>query len=130
MANGRMEIVLAIEPESSVDNERLEMMTNRLRDELRELDINSIDHVSTGPPPKDSMAGDMIALGQLFINVMPIILPSLIDLIRDWIGRNKDAGITIKINDDTMELKGSPTDKEIVVLKAFIERHMALPESK
>ncbi len=87
--------------------EELDKMTRNLLAELRETHVESVNLVSTGQAPAGSK-GDPITIGQLAIEVLPAVIPSVIALIQAWVMRGQ--GRIVKFKGSGIEFEGSPEE--------------------
>ncbi len=81
-ANLRLQIEAA-----DADAEELAGLAYQLRNEIRNLDVESVELTSGGPAPKGTMAGGAVIPGALTIALRPPTLPSLVDLLMHWLAR-------------------------------------------
>jgi len=97
--------------------EDLDKMTRNLLKELRETDVESANLVSIGNAPAGAK-GDPMTIGTLAITALPIVLPTVIDMIRVWATRGQ--GRTVKFKGKGIEFEGSP--EELQKLLATLEK--------
>jgi len=87
--------------------EELDKLTRNLLSELKETDVESATLMSIGSAPEGSK-GDPITIGTLAITALPIVLPSVIDVIKGWASRGK--GRIVKFKGKGIEFEGSPEE--------------------
>jgi len=104
-----------IDSESS--EEELDKMTRNLLSELQDTHVESVNLVSIGTAPEGSK-GDPLTIGTLAMTALPIVLPGVIDTIKDWVSRGK--GRTVKFKGKGIEFEGSP--EELQKLLKSLER--------
>jgi len=90
--------------DGDASEEDLDKMTRNLLSELRESDVESINLVSIGQAPEGSK-GDPITIGTLAMTALPVVLPGVIDMIKDWASRGR--GRTVKFKGKGIEFEGS-----------------------
>lgn len=95
--------------DSNATEEELDSMTRNLLSDLRETDIESANLVSLGTVPEGS-TGDPIIIGTLAMTALPVVLPSVIDMIKDRVNRGQSR--TVKFKGKGIEFEGSPEDLE------------------
>ena len=89
---------------------------------MRDLQVESVGLATKGSSPKGTKAGEAIALGALAVQVLPPLLPKLLDFLRAWLLRGGDRKLRIKtqVGDQSVEvevpLSMSPSD-----LKGFVD---------
>jgi hypothetical protein len=93
--------------DSEATEEDLDQVTRNLLAELKETDIESASLVSIGTAPEGSK-GDPITIGTLAMTALPVVLPGVIDLIKDWATRGQ--GRTVKFKGKGIEFEGSPEE--------------------
>jgi len=94
---------------SDATEEDIDRMTRQLLSELREMDIESAELAKGGPAPAGSK-GDPIAIGNIALEILPSILPSVIGLVQAWAARGQ--GRTVKFKARGIEFEGSPEEFE------------------
>ncbi len=70
-----------------VDKNELADLERRLRGEIEQLDVESVQPVKGGDIPKGAMAGEWYEIGVLSIKMATAVLPPLILLIKSWLER-------------------------------------------
>jgi hypothetical protein len=119
------EVIVTIEPDASADAEELEHLSTRLREELRELDIDSIDAVDAGPAPAGAK-GNAMAIGSLALTLAPIVIPPLINLLQSWLSRHEHANLTLENKDgEKLSISGNPTKEQQEVIASWLSRQQA-----
>jgi len=98
--------------DNDATEEELDKMTRNLLSDLQETDIESANLVSIGTAPEGSK-GDPLTIGTLAMTALPIVLPGVIDMIKDWANRGK--GRTVKFKGKGIEFEGSPEELEKVL---------------
>jgi len=91
-------------PEALPDD--VDTMTRRLREELNDLDLESVALVR-GDAPAGTKSGDAVTLGALAITLLPSLLPKLIEFIQAWSlrGQNRTVKIKANVGDRSIELE-------------------------
>jgi len=101
----------------------LDARTRTLRDELDELDLQSLTLArSPGAAPAGTKSAEAITLGALAITVLPSVLPRLMEFIQAWSLRGQGRSVKIKANigERSIEVEYSPGTSE-AALKDLIE---------
>jgi hypothetical protein len=102
------------------DTEEVAELTSRLRDELLELDVDSVTRPST-PAPRNSK-GDALAWAELVV-ALSGSLPVLIGAVRSWRGRQREATITIECAGDRLTLSDATPEQQDELVDAWLARH-------
>ena len=87
-------VALSVEGDDPVE---LDELTRQLREEVNELDVDSVEQVSAGPAPGGTKAVDMAVLGQLAVTLAPTLVPSLFDLLKSWVERKPSTPVKITV---------------------------------
>jgi len=101
----------------------LDALTRRLRDELEDLDLQSVSLVKTGRDlPAGAKAAEAVTLGALAITLLPGVLPKLVEFIQAWSLRGQNRTVKIKMNsgDRSVELEYSAGTSE-AALKELVD---------
>jgi hypothetical protein len=82
---------------ADADAETLARITTGLRAELLELDVDTVERRSAGPPPEGSKAGEAFAAGALLVAVAPSIVDGVMAVLSSWLSR-QPADVTVEID--------------------------------
>jgi hypothetical protein len=102
-----LHLSLYIEPGDAVDDDELDRITRRLRAEIQTLDVESVELLREESVPKGTKSAEAVTLGALVMAVLPVTVPPLLSLVKDWLERSKDRKVKIKT-----EVKGRPVELE------------------
>lgn len=107
------------------DEEYAEEQLQHLIAELSELDLDSIDRVTQGPPPPGSRSTGAVQLGALLLGLggSGALLPVLAAVVQDWLNRRRSGSIRLKIGEDEIELTGATDEVQQRALEEFLRRH-------
>jgi hypothetical protein len=111
---------------ASDDEEELERSTHQLREELMDLNLESVDLMKKGNPPKGSKAGEeVVSWGSLLVSLAASggALPSLIGTVQSWLSRKESQKITMQIGADKLEMTGISNEQQDKLIDAWINRH-------
>lgn len=125
MSDNRTQVVLNINAEESVRDEELETITQQLRNELLETDVESVAFLRSGEAPEGSRAGDPVTLGTLLVTLAASggVFTTLINAIQGWLGRGEKRSITLEIDGDKLSITGSSSEEEKQLINHWINRH-------
>jgi hypothetical protein len=114
MAEKIMQASLAINAGPEADAKELERLTRQLREELLELDLESVDLLRGGKAPEKAKVGDPISWGTILLTLAASggVITSLINLLQSWLKRHERSNLTLEIQGDRLELKGIPISSE------------------
>jgi hypothetical protein len=116
--------------EEGADEERLEMLTGFLRQELLQGDVDDVTALrARQPPPADARAFDVIAVGGLLVSLghSAMGLRDVVSAIRNWLARGEGTRRTVrlKIGDDVLDLSDATAADQERLIELFIGRHAA-----
>ena len=125
MSGKLAELKLAIESDAELDEEELEELTRQLREELLELDVETVDFVKAGELPVGAKAGDPVTWGQLLIALMASggAITTLITCIQSWLARSDRRSVTLEIDGDKLEVTGISSKEQQELVDRWINRH-------
>jgi len=112
--------------EPGSDDERLEELSLRLAQELRELDVDAVAAASAGAAPEGSRSALAAVAGALVVSMRPTSqqLFSVVATIRDWLRRSPvQRTVKMTIDGDTLELTGASDELQRQVVENWISKH-------
>jgi hypothetical protein len=127
------ELSLKINGTPESDDEELELITRRLRDEILKLDVEDVDLVKAGEIPKGARAGDVVTLGSLLVTLIASggVLPNLINAVQSWLGRTKQGhSITLEVDGDKLEVTRISSQTQQQLIDTWIKHQEAKIEDK
>jgi hypothetical protein len=113
-------VVLHIDaPEA--DSEEQAKLTERLQQELADLDVETVERVRAGTAPAGAK-GDPITLAALAVTLAPVALKSVTDLLQSWLSRHERASVTLESGGAKITLTGTPSKDEVRIAEAWVAR--------
>ncbi len=121
-----LEIQLGVEES---DPQELAELTARLRRELLELDVASVDQAVAGEPPEGAKAVDLMVIGSLIVNLgrSAGALTSVVRAVQGWLGSQPARTVKLQLDGDSIELTGVKSGDQQKLIDLWIERHAAAP---
>ena len=116
---------MVLEPDPDTDPEDRERLGRQLRDELRDLDVDDVAPVESGPPPPGSKGVGM-ALTEWLVTLSGGggVFVSVIGTIKAWLGGRAGAHkVTVTIDGDTLELSSATAAERAELVETFVRRH-------
>ena len=106
------------------DAQELDAAAGRLRQELLQLDVASVDRRYAGAPPPGARAVEVAMLGALLVKLAatPGLLRGVVGAVQSWAARS-GATIKLKIGTDTIEVTGASSDQRQQLIDNWIQRH-------
>lgn len=106
------------------DPETRDVLMLDLREELVQLDVESVSTVSGGPAPPGSKGVDMAAAAALLVQVQGSItaVSVLVSAVSSWLRRGKDPGASVKltIGEQTLELSHATSEQQDRLVQEFL----------
>ena len=125
--SGQLDISLEIDEDiSALEYEEL---TEAVRRELLQLDVESVSRIPAGPVPDGARGLDLSALGALIVSVgqSAPVLGQVVEVIRAWAARSPKRSAKLTIGDDTLELSGLSERDQRLVIRDWMARHAEAP---
>lgn len=112
--------------EVDADDERLDLVTRYLRDELVRLDVDEVRAVRGGEAPEGSRGLDVVALGGLFVSLGGAgTVRAVVTAVRTWLRRSPQLPRTVRLelDGDVLELTGASSTEQERLVELFVTRH-------
>jgi hypothetical protein len=124
MGTENLQLTLNLVPDPEVDAAELADLTQRLRREILELDVDQVELPRSGPPPPGAKAIDPFSWGTLIITLTTAggVLTALIGLLQSWLNRNNQRQVKLAINGDTLEVSGLSSDDQHRLIAQWLLR--------
>jgi len=115
-----VELRIDIDDEGS-QAEDLAAQTAKLRRALLELDVDDVRHVSAGPAPEGTRAGEVLEIGGLLVALAraPQLASSVAQVLSAWISRRNGRTVTVEVDGRRIELHGATHDDQQRMLRLF-----------
>jgi hypothetical protein len=125
MAASPAELSVELQAGPDTDAEELAQLTDRLRTELLDLDIDAVRQPVRGDAPEDAKGTGLLAAGQLVVGLAatPEVLASIIGAIRSWLGRNRARTVKLTLGEDALEVSGVSSAEQDRLIDLWIARH-------
>ena len=112
---------LQVDASDVLTPDELDRITRRLRSDLLELDVQSIEFSRDARVPTGAKSAEAVALGSLAVAVLPVAIPKLIEFLRDWLmrGENRTLKLKLQVGGNSAEIEYAPcsvTTNEIEAL--------------
>ena len=109
---------------SDGDAEEVAQASLRLRRELLDLDVDSVEARGAGEPPPGSRAVDLTALGALVVNLADSqLLAAVVTAVRSWLAGSPQRSIRLQLGDDALELTGVSSKEQRRLAGEWLARH-------
>lgn len=101
------------------DAQELAELMRRLKEDLRHVDADDVRHLPAEAPP--GAKGAALDWAQVIVT-MSGSLPPLIALVRSFSRRNRDCGVVLEAEGDTLRLEGGSEDERRQLAEAWLAR--------
>lgn len=120
MADQPAQLILHVDAGAASEVEDQAQLAQRLRQDIRELDVDSVDWVRAGEAPAGSK-GDAATLSSLAITLAPTVITPLMGMLSSWLSRHERATVTVESGGQKLTLTGSPSAQQRELVEAFIK---------
>lgn len=117
-----IEIKVKILGDYQDDPELLDIHTRRLRDELLELDVDSVESIGQTEAPKGSKGVGLAAVGEMILALSPLEygISSIVGAVKSFSSRNQ-CNIRVDIGGNSLEMLGTSPEDQKRLIDAFIK---------
>jgi anti-sigma factor RsiW len=126
------DLVLAVS-EDEADDPYLEELALRLRAELLQTDVDSVEPATSGEAPEGTRSALALLAGSLIASMTsPGQISSVVGVVVGWLRNHRGHGerkVRIEIDGDVIEVTGAEDETEKRLVDNFIARHAAAPEA-
>jgi len=107
------------------DAEELAQLTQRLRDELLELDVDAVEPATRGAAPDGAKGLELLAVGGLVVRfaMKANVLRTVVDATVGWLGRQRARSVKLTLDGDTIELTGASSAEQERLIELWVARH-------
>jgi hypothetical protein len=112
--------------DEGADPEELADLTARLRTELLDLDVETVEAPRAGPPPPGTRAVDLVAVGTLLASfARPELLAGIVAAVGSWLGGAERRTVKLEVDGDLLELTGVSSKEQRRLADEWLRRHAA-----
>jgi len=118
----KLEVRVKITGEVCEDPELLETYSRRLREELLELDIESVEYASQVEAPEGSK-GVGSAVGDMIFSLGPLdyALSSVVGAVQSFVSRGQQCSITLDIAGNSINITDTTPEQQQKLIDAWIK---------
>jgi hypothetical protein len=127
VASEQWQIAAVLDGGPEHDVEELADLTQRLRDELLELDVDTVEPATGGAAPDGAKGLELLAVGGLIVRfaMKASVLRGVVDATVGWLGRQQARSVKLTLDGDTLELTGVSSDEQQRLIEHWVARHAA-----
>jgi len=125
-SSSHVNVALLLEGDPDLDSEQKDELTRRLRKEILQFDVDSVDLAKGAGDVTGAKVADPVTLGAIIVALSASggVLPTLLATVRDWLRNSSKAHkVSITIGDDTIELDKATADQQQALVDAYCRRH-------
>jgi len=115
-------VKISIDNGAESDQEELALLGQRLRRDIQELDVDTVEFVREGAAPAGAK-GDPLTMASLAVTLAPLVLKPLFDMLQNWTARHNNSTVTIEMGSDKLTMTGSPSKEQLAVIQAVLQKH-------
>ena len=118
------DLTLTLNAGPGTDDEDAQQLGHRLRADLLELEVDSVEAIRAGAAPAGSK-GDLVTFGSLAVSLGPVAVSALFNLLQSWLKRHQEATVNLKMGGDEITVTGTPSPGQQQLIDAWLSRHKA-----
>lgn len=110
MTKNYQDLYVTLSVEDS-DSAELNELTRELKQEIENLEIETVKPLSAGSLPRGAKSADWAVIGQMVVTLAPTVIPPFFDLLKSWVNRQPSTPvkIRIKVGKKTAQIEYDPT---------------------
>lgn len=109
---------------SGADSEDRAELARRLRQQLIEADVDSVEFTRPGTLPPGAK-GDPASLFSLAVSVAPAAVTAMFGMLQVFLSRHDRASVTVESGGEKLTLTGTLSSEQKQMVEAFLNRHKA-----
>lgn len=119
------QLELQVVAPADADAQELDELTSKLRGRLLDLDVDSVERPTRGPPPAGSRALDVVAVGALLVTLGQATtgLSTVVRAVQGWLSGHEERRVELTVGSDTLVLTGASSEQQERLIGAWLERH-------
>jgi hypothetical protein len=124
MESDPVQLTLTVDAGSGADDEDRAELGRRLRQQLLETDVDSVEFARSEALPAGAKA-DPMSLCTLAVAVAPGAISAMIGMLPRWLSRHDRASVTVESGGEKLTLTGTLSNEQKQMVEAFLSRHKA-----
>lgn len=123
------ELAVELDADPDCDADELAQLTQRLRSELLDLEVDAVNRAAGGPPPEGAKAAELLSIGGLIVilGLSRHVLTAVVDTTVAWLAWQQRRNVKLTLDGDTLEVTGLSSAEQDKLVEQWVERH-APPE--
>lgn len=128
MSTDPLKLGISLTSDPGADAADVAEAARKLRRELLELDVDSVEPTRSDDPPPGSRGVEVAALGSLIVTIAQTpLLASVVDAVQSWLARSRRGSIKLELGGDVLELTGISSDEQRRLTDEWLRRHQGVP---
>jgi len=125
MTAEHLELAIELLAGPDTDDQELAELAFRLRGELLDLDVETVEPAAAGQALADAKGIDLLAIGALIVRfaLCPDVLRSVVSGVRSWAGRQRVCSVKLTLDGDSLEITGPRSAAQERLVDLWIARH-------
>jgi hypothetical protein len=125
VAGSQSELAAVLDAGPGYEAEEVAELTQRLRGELLELDVDAVVPAAGGEAPEGAKGFELLAIGGLVVRfaLKAPVLRSVVDTTVAWLGRQRARSVKLTLDGDTLEVTGVSSDEQRRLIELWVARH-------
>jgi hypothetical protein len=121
----KLRVILAESP--ATDPEALYTEVLRVRTDLLQLDVESVQTAASGRPPAGARAIEINELAALILVLAPVsgLVRAVLGVLQTWCAMRSARSVKIEIDEDTLEVTAASERDIDKLVELIVERHRA-----
>ncbi len=122
--NDNLEVKVHIRGDICQDPELLETYSRRLREDILDLDVASVDYIGQDDAPVGSKGVGASAVGDMILSLAPLnnVIISVIGAVQSFVNRNHQCNITMEIGDNKLIISDMSPKEQKKLVDAWIKK--------
>ncbi len=117
-------MILRVNAGPGIDAEESAELTQRLRQQMLDLEVGKVEAVRSGTLPKGAK-GDVLSLTALAVTLAPAAITTMMGILQTWLSRHQQASVTVESGGEKLTLSGTLSGEQQKMVEAFFNRHRA-----
>ena len=119
-----LEVKVQIRGNICQDPELLDTYSRRLREDILDLDVDSVDYVGQDDAPEGSKGAGASAVGDMILSLAPLnnVIMSVIGAVQSFVNRSHECNITMEIGDNKLIISDMSPKEQQKLVDAWIKQ--------
>ena len=119
------EVTVQVGIDTGADAEELDELASRLRRQLLELDVVSVERARAGEAPPGTRAIEGLAVGTLIAKFVASsgLLKAMVGTIQSWLSGQRGHTVKLTLGGDALEITGASSSEQERLINLWIDRH-------